>query len=182
MPDYRRVKIKGATYFFTLVTYKRQKLFLTEDKRDLFLDSLQYVQNYHPFTLTAYCILQDHIHLIWEMPTDDANYSMRIGEIKRRFSKKFAAHFGSPKKLRPNQVKRREAGIWQPRFWEHYIRDEDDLSRHIDYVHYNPVKHGLVQQVSDWPSSSFMGYVRQGFYQQDWGQGCELDSMGQFGE
>lgn len=170
MPDYRRVKIKGGTYFFTLVTYKRRKIFLSPKARRLFLEALHHERNYHWFYVLAYYILPDHIHLIWEMPKDDANYSMRIGEIKKRFSKQYIAEFGSPTEKSVKQIERSEAGLWQHRFWEHYIRDENDLFHHIDYIHYNPVKHGVVKQTKDWPNSSFFDYVQAGYYDITWGQ------------
>ena len=169
MPNYRRVRIKGGTYFFTLVTYKRQKVFASLETRILLLESVNYVKRFHPFYIEAYCILPDHIHLLWRMPEDDDNYSMRIAEIKKRFSKYYFKNLGTTLLLNPLQAMRKESGIWQRRFWEHYIRDEEDLNRHIDYIHYNPVKHGFVKKVSAWPSSSFFDYVRTGNYQVDWG-------------
>jgi len=174
MPNYRRVKIEGGTYFLTLVTYKRQKLFSSPHTRELFFEALQHVKHYHPFILLAYCILPDHIHLLIELPEDDINYSMRIGEIKKRFSKIYFAKCGVPNK--PQIRKDNQAQIWQNRFWEHYIRDEKDLSQHIDYIHYNPVNHRLVNQTIDWPSSSFAEYVREGYYDSDWGIG---ENMGE---
>ena len=170
MPDYRRVKIKGGTYFFTLVTNQRYQIFHNNNAIGLFLDAQQHVRNLHPFTIIAFCILPDHIHFLWEMPLYDADYSLRIGEIKKRFSKCYIAKYGNPFPINTNQQKRGESGIWQRRFWEHTIRDEGDLNRHIDYIHYNPVKHGLVKQVKTWPNSSFFDYVNLGLYDEDWGQ------------
>ena len=169
MPDYRRVKIKGGTYFFTLITYKRRNVFSSVEKRDLFLESVNHVKHFHPFLLEAYCILPDHIHLLCRLPEDDYNYSMRIGEIKKWFSKKYLDRYEGFISINGLQAKRGESGIWQQRFWEHYIRDEEDLNRHIDYIHFNPVKHALVSQVRDWPSSSFFEYVKAGNYDRDWG-------------
>jgi putative transposase len=135
------------------------------------------------FTVIGFCILPDHIHLLWEMPINDANYSLRIGEIKKRFSKKYINKFGVPIAINPTQRKRGEAGIWQRRFWEHFIRDENDLNKHIEYIHYNPVKHGLVNQAKEWEGSSFHDYVRKGFYDEDWGQGeMKEDDSRHFGE
>ncbi len=169
MADYRRIKIEGGTYFFTLVAYQRKKLFLKTKAIEIFFESLYHVQELHPFSNLAYCILPEHIHLLWKMPIDEANYSLRIGEIKKRFSKQFILEFGNPNSVAPIQKKRGETGIWQRRFWEHFIRDESDLIRHIDYIHYNPVKHGLVSQVKEWPASSFFDYVGAGYYDHDWG-------------
>jgi putative transposase len=183
MPDYRRVKIRGGTYFFTLVTNQRFPIFLNKIAIDLFLDAQQHVRNFHPFIIVAFCILPDHIHLLWEMPNNDSDYSLRIGEIKKMFSKGYINKYGHPVAITPIQKKRGESGIWQRRFWEHYIRDENDLIKHIDYIHYNPVKHGLVTQAKDWTGSSFFSYVRTGYYDKDWGLGemFRLDSR-YFGE
>lgn len=170
MPNYRRVKIEGGTYFFTLVTYKRKPLFLYNDEIELFLEALHHVGTYHPFSTLAYCILPDHIHLLWEMPNNDANYSFRISEIKKRFSKQFITKYGNSTLVTPKQQNRGETGIWQRRFWEHLIRDEEDLNWHFDYIHYNPVKHGLTNQVKQWSASSFFDYVKLGYYDIDWGQ------------
>jgi putative transposase len=170
MPNYRRVKIKGGTYFFTLITNKRQRFFTNPEKRELLGQSINHVKTYHPFLLVAYCILPDHIHLILRLPEDDDNFSLRISEIKKRFSKLYTKNSGqSPAKI-AGLVGPGESGLWQQRFWEHTIRDEEDLHRHIDYIHYNPVKHGLVQKVKDWPSSSFFDYVKAGNYEIDWGE------------
>jgi putative transposase len=171
MPDYRRVKIQGGTYFFTIVTHQRKQLFLHAKAPDLFLESLNHVNKFHPFSSLAYCILPDHIHLLWKMPVNDAEYSTRISEIKKKFSKYFIAEYGTSNFINQSQKNRGETGIWQRRFWEHYIRDEEDLERHINYIHYNPVKHGLVDQVNEWSASSFFDYVEQGYYTYDWGQG-----------
>jgi putative transposase len=171
MPNYRRVKIKGGTYFLTLVTYDRRRLFFSSETRQLLLDSIEHVRKYHPFTMEAYCILPDHGHFLWRMPEDDDNYSMRIAEIKKRFSKCYLKAVIEKQTVNPSQIKRGESGLWQRRFWEHYIRDENDLNRHIDYIHYNPVKHGLVKRVKDWPSSSFSDYVQMGIYEINWGRG-----------
>jgi putative transposase len=170
MPDYRRVKIKGGTYFLTLVTYNRQKLFFNPNAVQLFYESLNHVRKYHPFSLIAYCILPDHIHLLLRLPDDDSNYSSRISQIKRRYSKSYLANYPVPDKGSASREKRKEAFIWQRRFWEHYIRDEEDLNRHIDYIHYNPVKHGLVNKVSQWKESSFFKFVQMEIYDLDWGE------------
>jgi len=169
MPNYRRVKIAGGTYFFTLVTNQRNNIFLLDKTVDLFLEALNHVKNLHPFNLVAYCILPDHIHLLWDLPDGDDNFSLRISEIKKRFSKHFIAEYGNQNSISTTQRKRGETGIWQRRFWEHYIRDEEDLNRHIDYIHYNPVKHGLVNRAYDWHSSSFSEYIMKGYYGDDWG-------------
>jgi len=175
MSNYRRVRIKGGTYFFTLVTNKRLQHFHSLEARELFLSSINHVKQFHPFTMLAYCVLLDHVHLLWQMPDNENDYSLRIAEIKKLFSKQFRTRFKINNQANQLQIKRGESGIWQRRFWEHYIRDEMDLSRHMNYIHYNPVKHGLVNRVLDWPSSSFFGYVRSGNYHIDWGESYESD-------
>jgi len=109
------------------------------------------------------------------MPENDSDYSMRINQIKRRFSKQYIARFGMPIRRSESREKRREVTIWQRRFWEHCIRNEGDLIRHIDYIHYNPVKHGLVPRVCDWESSSFHDYVRKGYYDLAWGEEIKIN-------
>jgi putative transposase len=176
MPNYRRIKIKGGTYFFTLVTNKRRKLFLSPEARALFINSMNHVRQYHPFSIEAFCILPDHIHLLWQMPKDDNDYSIRIAEIKKHFSKSDFDRTETSSIKTYSQTKRGESGIWQRRFWEHFIRDECDLNKHIEYIHYNPVKHGLVERVEDWPSSSFFDYVQLGFYDLGWGENFDIEN------
>jgi len=175
MPNYRRVKIKGGTYFLTIVTYKRRKIFVSSENRQLLIDAINHVTHYHPFHLVAYCILPDHAHLLCQMPINDADYSTIVAEIKKRFSKGYSKNQGKINTAKASQVKRGESGLWQSRFWEHYIRDEVDLNRHIDYIHFNPVKHGLVSNVKDWPSSSFFDYVQKGSFEIDWGEGYNVN-------
>jgi len=169
MPNYQRVLEPGGIYFFTLVTFQRQNLFIMSEVRALFFESLDHTRRYHPFEVIAYCILPDHLHFIWEMQENDANYSGYISQIKRRFSKAYIAQYGMNLQKSGSRSKRREVTVWQRRFWEHYICDEEDLNRHIDYIHYNPVKHGLVHKPGDWEWSSFRDYVSLGHYDSDWG-------------
>ena len=183
MPNYRRIRIKGGTYFFTLVTYNREKIFRSIESRALLLEAIEHVNLLHPYTTEAFCVLPDHIHLLWRLPEDDDNYSMRIAEIKKHFSKIYLDNFSLSAKANPVSIKRGETGIWQRRFWEHYIRDDVDLGNHIDYIHYNPVKHGLVTQVKDWPCSSFFDFVKAEQYPIDWGEGFPIDPINKnFGE
>jgi putative transposase len=183
MPEYRRIKQEGGIYFFTLVTYQRQELFASPEVRVLLMDTVDEVKKFHPFEMIAYCVMEDHVHLLWQMPMDDANYSMRIGLIKRRFSRKFVARYGQILPRTESQLKRQEMAIWQRRYWEHMIRDEQDLEQHIAYIHFNPVKHGLVNRVRDWDCSSFHDYVRVGFFDIDWGEVYQVeDRRNRFGE
>jgi putative transposase len=114
-------------------------------------------------------LLPDHIHCIWTLPENDCDYSKRWGMIKAGFSKRAKHLFHRNEWMSDSKRKHREAAVWQRRFWEHMIRDEDDFRRHLDYLHFNPVKHGLVKCVRDWPHSTFHRFVKDGFYPQDWG-------------
>ena len=118
----------------------------------------------------AVCLLPEHLHCIWSLPEGDADYSKGWKEIKRKFTRGYLLEVGPGGERNASRVRRGEAAVWQRRFWEHTMRDEGDLNRHLDYIHYNPVKHGLVKNVSDWPWSSFHRYVREGCYAEDWGE------------
>ena len=118
--------------------------------------------------------LPEHLHCIWTLPPDEADYSLRWGLIKSGFSRLVAGN-----EIRSeSRIKRGERGIWQRRFWEHMIRDEKDFERHVNYIHYNPVKHGWVKRVSDWPYSSFHAHARKGIYPLDWTGECEQEFDG----
>jgi putative transposase len=177
MPEYRRNFVPGGTYFFTLVTFNRRHLFSNKDNCQLLVDVWTDVQSRHPFESVAACILPDHIHAIWTLPEGDDGYPMRWKEIKRLFTQEFHRrnHEGIGRTL--SQQLKGEATIWHRRYWEHTIRDQDDLNAHIDYVHINPLKHGLVPMVKDWPWSSFHRYVKMGIYPEDWGGKAEIKLM-----
>ena len=178
MPEYRRPRITGGTTFFTVVTFDRLPIFSHVNTRKLLRLVWKDVSERMPFTTDAVCLLPDHIHCIWTMPEDDSNYSVRWKEIKRLFTRAYLSEIGPGRKRGVSRRKRSEAAIWQRRFWEHMVRDEADLNRHIDYIHYNPVKHDLAQRVSDWPWFSFHRYVRSGFYGHHWGETFENDVKG----
>ena len=175
MSHYRRSQAAGGTFFFT-VTLARRDHPLLANHIDLLRSSYRDTAQRFPFNTVAICILPDHLHAIWQLPVDDADFSTRWSTIKSGFSRALPP---APERSASKELKR-EKGIWQRRFWEHQIRDEADLQSHIDYVHYNPVKHGLVNSVSDWPYSSFHRYVRQKILQPDWGR--MVEPVGQFGE
>ena len=169
MPEYRRVYIEGGTYFITLVTYHRQPIFLDSKARIILRNAWKNVTQRFPFKTDAVCLLPDHFHFIITLPDDDYNYSMRIREIKRIFTRFYLSEKPNQMKRNRSRIHKHEATIWQRRFWEHTILDEDDFNHHIDYIHYNPVKHGLVKKVIDWPWSSFHHYVKLGYYDKNWG-------------
>jgi putative transposase len=176
MPRYRRAEIEGGTFFFTVVVADRSSDILVSHV-DRFRRVYGLVQERHPFRTVAICILPDHLHAIWSLPEGDADYSLRWRTIKSNFSRGLDGA-GSRS---PSKIAKRDKGLWQRRYWEHAIRDDADLGRHIDYIHFNPVKHGYVSRVSDWPYSSFRRYVAKGDLPLDWGgDGRELGSN--FGE
>ncbi|MDG2941721.1 transposase [Bisgaard Taxon 10/6] len=164
MSNYRRDFTEGAMYFFTIVLLDRKSTLLTDFVGD-FREAYREVQSYYPFETIAIVVLPDHFHVIMQLPEGDSNYSRRIGAIKTNFSRRIQNRTDKT----ASQLKKRESGIWQRRFWEHLIRDDRDLNNHIDYIYYNPVKHGYVAKVSDWEYSSFHRDVRLGFFDEDWG-------------
>jgi putative transposase len=173
MPQY--VRAKGTVFFFTVVLAQRPNSLLIDEINRL-RHIYRIVQQRHPFETIAICILPDHIHALWALPEGDANFATRWSSIKSGFSRGLDAQTRSPSK-----VTKREKGIWQRRYWEHAIRDEADFERHVDYIHFNPVKHGYVTRVADWPHSSFHRYVERGVLAEDWG-GDLRDIQGSFGE
>jgi len=164
MPNYIRAKFEGGYYFFTVVTYRRAKLFRTELARHCLREAIETTRSRWPFETIAFCLLFEHLHCIWKLPEDDADFSKRWASIKGRFSNTYLKLSGQRKHASPSRARKGEVSIWQRRFWEHQIRDENDLQRHVDYIHYNPVKHGLVRQVDDWPWSTYHKYSKEGFY------------------
>ena len=173
MPQY--VRAKGSIFFFTVVLEQRPNSLLIDEINRL-RRIYKIVQQRQPFETVAICIMPDHIHALWALPEGDANFAARWSSIKSGFSRGLDAQTRSPSK-----VSKREKGIWQRRYWGHAIRDEADFKRHVDYIHFNPVKHGYVTRVADWPHSSFHGYVERGVLAEDWG-GDLRDIKGSFGE
>ena len=169
MSWYRRADRTGGAYFFTVVTYNRRK-FLTDDlARRCLRGAWQKIKEKKPFVLEGLCLLTDHLHCIWRLPENDNDFSTRWGGIKSLFSFYYFDQGGSESERSPSRQRSGEAAIWQRRFWEHLIKDQQDYSRHMDYIHYNPVKHGLVSKVVDWPWSTFHRYVKEGVYDENWG-------------
>ncbi len=150
MTDYRRNYIKGGTYFFTVNLAERKQKLLIEDV-DILREAFRTVKQAHPFKIDAIVILPDHLHTIWTLPENDADFSLRWRQIKSTFSR----NIEQQERISKSRLRKKERGIWQRRFWEHTIRNEEDFIRHIEYIHYNPVKHGYVKHVEDWAYSSF---------------------------
>ncbi len=165
MTEYRRLHTPGATWFFTVNLLQRHGTSLLVDRFDDLRQAIRHVKARWPFRMDAMVVLPEHLHAIWTLPPDDKDFGVRWGLIKSRFSRAIP----TGEWVRDSRISRGERGIWQRRFWEHQIRDEADLAAHLDYIHYNPVKHGLVARVRDWPHSTFHRYVEQGWYGIDWG-------------
>ena len=172
MPRYIRAFVPGGTYFFTVALLERRRRLLTdhiESLRQIFAE----VRRRRPFIMEAIVVLPDHLHCLWTLPPDDADFSSRWQAIKASFSRGIK----SGERLSARRLKKGERGIWQRRFWEHVIRNEQDFARHADYIHFNPVKHGHVSRVADWPHSSFHRYVARGIYTSEWGASNGVQGM-----
>ena len=176
MPDYHRNFVPGGSYFFTVNLLDRRRDLLARHV-DLLRDSVRRIRRLHPFQVDAWVVLPDHMHCVWTLPPNDADYATRWRLIKLLFSKRLPPdEFRSAVRLR-----RGERGVWQRRYWEHTLRDAKDFAAHVDYVHINPVKHGLVDRVADWPHSTFHRYVKAGVLAEDWAGDGEA-AVGQAGE
>ena len=164
MPDYRRAFVAGGTWFFTVNLLQRQSSQLLVEHIELLRQVVSEVRHKYPFKIDAWVVLPEHMHCVWTLPPNDSDFSTRWRLIKSGFSRRI------PKKENRSAVRLRnnERGIWQRHYWEHLIRDELDFQRHLDYIHMNPVKHGWVRQVKDWPYSTFHRYVQEGVYSLDW--------------
>ena len=163
MTAYRRYRLKGGCYFFTVALAERRGSLLTDNIQGL-RTAFREVKQAHPFEIEAIVILPDHLHCIWTLPEGDDDFSTRWRQIKAAFSRQLP----KTERCSKSRCNKGERGIWQRRFWEHAIRDEVDYQRHADYIHYNPIKHGYVIRAVDWPYSSFHRLVKLGVYSNDW--------------
>lgn len=168
MPDYRRNRVSGGTYFFTVnLRDRRDNLLVAEI--EMLRTAVLAVKRSRPFHVDAWVVLPEHMHCIWTLPADDADFSTRWKEIKALFARaQPKTEHRSAARIRPD-----ERGIWQRRFWEHSIRDDREYAAHMDYVHFNPVKHGLVREGSAWRFSSFHRCVTMGLYPAQWDGGVQ---------
>ncbi|MDC9728227.1 MAG: transposase [Methyloprofundus sp.] len=174
--QYRRFFVKQGCYFFTLVTESRRPIFADPNAVILLREAFKKVMLKRPFSIDAIVVLPDHIHCIWTLPEGDADFSTRWRLIKTYFTKHYPQTIPVTNK---NRINRRQQVIWQHRYWEHVLRDEKDLNRHIEYIHYNPVKHGYAASVVDWQASSFHAYVRRGVVDESWGsEVLEFEGIG----
>jgi len=164
MKNLRRLYIDGGTYFFTVVMQHRRPILCHAQMRKALRNAIQKVRIDRPFNIIAWVLLPDHLHTIWTLPENDSDYSTRWRLVKGSVSHHVKDILDVKKERTLNQIRKQESGLWQHRFWEHTIRDEADLEKHFDYIHFNPVKHGLVEIPSDWKWSTYHKYVKQGFY------------------
>ena len=160
MPNYRRYCVKGGTYFFTVVTYRRQPIFNDASSISLLRQSFKVTKQRKPYTVLTLVVLPDHLHTIWKMPEDEHDFPSRWRTIKASFSIEY----------HKQHAETRDQPLWQRGYWEHLVRDENDLYHHLDYIHYNPVKHGYVNAPREWKNSSFQRYITEGLYEKTWGE------------
>ncbi len=165
--QYRRAKQPGGSYFFTLVTHNRRSFLCKAENIALLRDSFYRVMQKHPFVIDAIVILPNHLHCILTLPQDDADFSTRWRLIKSWFSRRCDRKYQG--EVPTSRQSKQEKAVWQRRFWEHLIRDEQDFINHVNYIHYNPVHHGLVSCPKDWEYSSFHRYVQRSVYDINWG-------------
>jgi putative transposase len=177
MTNYRRYFVPGGSYFFTVNLAERRLRLLTEHINAL-RASFRYARVRHPFAIDAIVVLPDHLHAIWTLPDGDKDFPLRWRLIKASFSRILP----QGERISRSRSSKAERGIWQRRYWEHMLRDEDDFARHADYIHFNPVKHGYVPRVLDWPYSSFHRLVQLDVYPQDWAGGSTEYQERGFGE
>ncbi|AXO60491.1 transposase [Pseudomonas sp. phDV1] len=174
MPNYRRAFAPGASWFFTVNLLQRRRNDLLLRHVELLRDAVRRVHRDYPFTIDAWVVLPEHMHCVWTLPPGDADYPLRWRLIKTFFCRGLPSdEYRSLTRLR-----RGERGIWQRRYLEHQLRDDEDFRRHIDYVYINPCKHGLVGRVADWPHSSFHRDVVMGLYPVDWAGDIGLEVPG----
>jgi putative transposase len=173
---YRRANVAGGTYFFTVNLADRSTDTLVRHVDEL-REVINQVKEKHPFSMLAMVVLPEHLHAIWRLPPEDADYPTRWSLIKSGFSRRLERS----ERIGASRSTKRERGIWQRRYWEHQIRDEADLVRHVDYIHFNPVKHGWVPRPVDWPHSTLHGYIERGMVSENWCGGKEGE-WGGYGE
>jgi putative transposase len=168
MPNYRRAYASGGLVFLTLVAHERRGILGDPDRIKAFRKAFRRVKKERPFEVVGAVVLPDHAHFLWAFPAGDVDYSRRVGRIKVEFTRSIRSQ-GASGDRSPSRMKHRESDVWQRRFWEYIIRDERDLEFHLDYIHYNPIKHGHATCPHAWPYSSFSQWVRRGQYDVEWG-------------
>jgi len=164
MRTYVRTRVQGGTYFFTVTLAERHGNTLLVDRIDPLKDAFRRTRQDHPFAMPSFVVLPEHLHCIWKLPPGDDDFPRRWRLIKSRFSRSL------PKGERRSQSRecKSERGIWQRRYWEQLVRSEAHYQRCMDYIHYNPIKHGHATRALDWPHSSFRHWAERGIYSMDW--------------
>jgi putative transposase len=164
MPNYRRAWMPGGTWFFTVNLLQRRGNDLLVREIELLRRCMAMERARRPFSVLAWVVMPEHMHWLWRLPPGDGDFATRWRRIRTDFSLGIARH----ETRTAVRLRRGERGIWQRRYWEHLVRDEDDLRRHVEYIHFNPVKHGHAVRAADWPHSSFRAWVERGAYSLDW--------------
>ena len=177
MSRYARSWIPGGTFFFTVVTGSRARVFSDPRCRQWLKQAYMAIEEKRPFYTVSLSLLPDHLHCIWTLPEGDSSYPIRSKLIKEKFTRRFIREGMIESRRSASKQRRGERGVWQRRYWEHTVRDEEELARLCDYIHYNPVKHGLVACPHQWPYSTFSRFVAQGIYPKDWGCSCEKEPI-----
>jgi putative transposase len=173
IPNYRRFFVPGGTLFLTIATYERSPFFADEINVERLRQAFAQVKRERPFDFVAAVILPDHLHVLWTLPRGDTAYSVRVGRIKVLFTRALRGHNALPQDVSASRQKHRESNVWHRRFWEHTIADDRDFEQHLNYIHYNPVKHGHARCPHSWPHSSFARSVADGLYDPHWGCSCD---------
>lgn len=177
MSEYRRLDTPGATIFFTVVTHERRPVLSGFAAVKMLRDAIQREMVHHPFAIDGAVILPDHLHMLWTMPVEDCRFAMRWTKIKGEFTRMYIDAGGHEGARGASRLTRGERGIWQRRYWDHVVRDEEEYGAFMDYIHWNPVKHGLVACPHEWAYSSFHKWVRQGVYKADWMCACRENRL-----
>ncbi len=168
MPNYVRWREDGATYFFTVVAQGRRRLFDNEAARKILRRAFVEVRQRWAFDMFACVLLPDHLHCVWALPPGDDDFPLRWANIKRRFTQGYLSSGGTALPVTDSRRRHNERGVWQPRYWEHRVRDENEMYAYRDYIHLNPVKHGYVRDPLDWPWSSVHRHLQLGWLDRDW--------------
>ena len=182
MPNYRRAEISGGTFFFTVVTFRRRPFLIDEEVRAALRDAITRTRTTLPFTIDAWVLLPDHLHCVWTLPDGDANFSTRWRLIKTFVMQRCHHFLHDPTELSDRRRAKAQSTVWQNRFWEHQIRNENDFEKHVDYIHWNPVKHGYVTRPIDWRWSSMRRYVDAGILPENWAESESAVDQSTFGE
>ena len=182
MSTYRRAAIKGGSFFFTVVTFQRRDFLTDTDVRLALRESIIRTRTTSPFRIDAWVLLPNHLHCIWTLPAGDADFSTRWRLIKTMVTQRCSHRLKERGLMSARRVEKSQGTLWQNRFWEHRIRDDDDMEKHANYIHWNPVKHGHVRNAADWPYSSIHRYIANGVIPASWGNESSDGPGGSFGE